>query len=371
MFSIKNIVINSIKRPTLSLLSSRMSATSPEAKKMKIASNTIGTHSGTFHCDEVLAVFMLRNHPEFKSHGLLRSRDQSLLDQCDIVVDVGAVYDPSKKRYDHHQSTFQETFSSIRSDFGDKFGNIRLSSAGLVYVHYGEKIVTEVLKQFDTTLTDNQLKSVFSKIYSGFIQEIDAIDNGVPQFDGEPKYRVNSHLSSRVKSFNPDWMDDKTPQEIDEAFEEAVKYVGNEFIEKIKFFALSWLPARKIVEEAVQNRLNVHESGSIIELHRFCPWQEHLRDIEKDHGNVEIKFVIFNGGGRDNDFRVQAVPVEQGSFVCRKFINKKWFGLRDEELEKVSGIKGGKFVHATGFIGGNHTRDGALEMAIKSLVDDE
>ena len=57
--------------------------------------------------------------------------------------------------------------------------------------------------------------------------------------------------------------------------------------------------------------------------------------------------------------------------MCRKFINKKWFGLRDEELVKVSGIKGGKFVHATGFIGGNHTRDGSLEMAIKSLGDDE
>lgn len=347
-----------------------MSASSPDVKKMKIGPNTIGTHSGTFHCDEILAVFMLRNHPKFKNHGLLRSRDQKLLDQCDIVVDVGAVYDPSKKRYDHHQVTFQETFSSIRPEFGDKFGKIRLSSAGLVYVHYGEEIITEVVKQFDTKLTENQLKSVFSKIYTSFIQEIDAIDNGVPQFDGEPKYRVHSHLSNRVKSFNPDWMDDKTPQEIDEAFEEAVKYVGNEFVDKIKFFALSWLPARKIVEDAVQNRLKVHESGSIIELHRFCPWQEHLRDIEKDFGNVEIKFVIFNGGGNDNDFRVQAVPVEQGSFVCRKFINKNWFGLRDEELEKVSGIKGTKFVHATGFIGGNHTRDGALEMAIKSLNDD-
>lgn len=185
--------------------------TSTEVKKMKIAPNTIGTHSGTFHCDEVLAVFMLRNHPKFKSHGLLRTRDQELLDQCDIVVDVGAVYDPSRQRFDHHQSTFQETFSSVRKDFG-KFSDIRLSSAGLVYVHYGEEVISEVLKEFSIKLTESQMRSVFGKIYFGFVQEIDAIDNGVPQFDGEPKYRVHSHLSSRVKNFNPDWMDEKTPK---------------------------------------------------------------------------------------------------------------------------------------------------------------
>lgn len=314
-------------------------------------------------------MFMLRNHPDFKSHGLVRTRDQELLDQCDIVVDVGAVFDPSKKRFDHHQVSFNETFSSLRADFSAKFSNIRLSSAGLVYVHYGEAVVAEILKKFNTELTEAQMKSVFGKIYLGFVQEIDAIDNGVPQYDGEPKYRIHSHLSNRVKTFNPDWMDNKTPQEIDDLFEEAVKYVGNEFIDKVKFFALSWLPARKIVENAFNNRFKVHESGSIIELERFCPWQEHLRDIEKDNEGIEIKFVIFDGG--NSDFRVQAVPVEQGSFVCRKSLNKNWFGLRDEELEKASSIQGTIFVHSTGFIGGNKSRDGALEMAIKSLNDED
>jgi uncharacterized UPF0160 family protein len=95
-----------------------------------------------------------------------------------------------------------------------------------------------------------------------------------------------------------------------------------------------------------------------------------LRDIETDLGDVKIKFVIFNGGGKGvSDFRVQCVPVEHGSFVCRKFLNKKWFGLRDAELEEVSGISGIRFVHATGFIGGHHTRDGALKMAELSLED--
>jgi hypothetical protein len=92
--------------------------------KIEVAPNTIGTHSGTFHCDEILAVYLLSKHPEFSSHKLLRTRDQALLDQCDIVVDVGSVFDPSKKRYDHHQKTFHETFSSLRPEFA-KGGNIR------------------------------------------------------------------------------------------------------------------------------------------------------------------------------------------------------------------------------------------------------
>lgn len=33
---------------------------------------------------------------------IFRSRNQGILDSCDIVVDVGGVYNPSKHRYDHH-----------------------------------------------------------------------------------------------------------------------------------------------------------------------------------------------------------------------------------------------------------------------------
>ena len=55
----------------------------------------------------------------------MRSRDPKILDDCDIVVDVGGVYDDSKKRYDHHQRGFTETLG---------FGfNTNLSSAGLIF----------------------------------------------------------------------------------------------------------------------------------------------------------------------------------------------------------------------------------------------
>lgn len=47
------------------------------------------------------------------------------MNTCDIVVDVGAVYDENLKRFDHHQRGFGEVF-------GHGF-QTKLSSAGLIY----------------------------------------------------------------------------------------------------------------------------------------------------------------------------------------------------------------------------------------------
>ena len=79
----------------------------PEAKKSLI-SQKIGTHNGTFHCDEALACFMLKQLPEYKHADIVRTRNPEELAKCDVVVDVGGVYDPEKHRYDHHQRYFVE-----------------------------------------------------------------------------------------------------------------------------------------------------------------------------------------------------------------------------------------------------------------------
>jgi uncharacterized UPF0160 family protein len=54
-----------------------------------------------------------------------RTRDPTVLSTCNIVVDVGGIYDDSKQLFDHHQRGFTEVF-------GHGF-KTKLSSAGLVY----------------------------------------------------------------------------------------------------------------------------------------------------------------------------------------------------------------------------------------------
>ena len=59
----------------------------------------IGTHNGTFHCDEALGCFLLQKTDRFKNAEVVRSRDQNVLSDLDIVIDVGGVYDPSTSSY--------------------------------------------------------------------------------------------------------------------------------------------------------------------------------------------------------------------------------------------------------------------------------
>ena len=44
-----------------------------------------------------------------------------------------------------------------------------------------------------------------------------------------------------------------------------------------------------------------------------------------------------------------------------------WRALRGEALTEATGIPGGVFVHAAGFIGGNDTYEGVLRMAIAAV----
>ncbi|PZC83013.1 hypothetical protein B5X24_HaOG208880 [Helicoverpa armigera] len=329
-----------------------------ESRNMKI-----GTHDGVFHCDEVLACYMLKLLPLYKDALIVRTRDTSKLDDCDIVVDVGAVFDHAKKRYDHHQREFNETLSTLRPEFGDKF-KIKLSSAGLVYTYYGEDVIKQLMPS-NTSLNPSDLTVIYKKVYQNFIEEIDAIDNGVPIASEEPRYKIRTNLSSRVARLNPEW-NSKQDINIDEVFKKAMALVSEEFLYTVNYFITVWLPAREYVRASLDSRFEVHKSGEIVEFKERFPWKEHLFDLEEEMNiGHEIKYVIFND--KPNSWRVQAVPVNPTSFVTRKPLHKNWWGVRDDILSEVAAIEGCIFCHSTGFIGGNTSRDGALKMAISSL----
>lgn len=61
-------------------------------------------------------------------------------------------------------------------------------------------------------------------------------------------------------------------------------------------------------------------------------------------------------------------PINFFLFTHRLPLPEPWRGLRDEALDQVSGIPGCVFVHTSGFIGGHHTREGALSMARATLA---
>ena len=46
---------------------------------------------------------------------------------------------------------------------------------------------------------------IYRKMYKGFVEEIDAIDNGINVAEGDLKYKINTHLSARAGQLNPGW----------------------------------------------------------------------------------------------------------------------------------------------------------------------
>jgi len=82
--------------------------------------------------------------------------------------------------------------------------------------------------------------------------------------------------------------------------------------------------------------------------------QEHLFELEAElNVTDEAKpFYVVYPDETAGAWRIQAVPVSPDSFESRKPLPEAWRGLRDEKLSEVSGIDGGIFVHASGFIGG-------------------
>ncbi|XP_017141385.1 UPF0160 protein [Drosophila miranda] len=325
----------------------------------------IGTHNGTFHCDEVVACFMLKQLPEYENAEIFRSRDdKALREKCDLIVDVGSVYDHDKKWYDHHQTSFKETFNMLRPEVSKDF-NIRLSSAGLIYTHYGERVIQSILKrERNVQLSPDNLQLAFVQIYGNFISELDAIDNGVNMYDGgEPRYKINTHLSARVGRLNPSWQD--TDVDIEQRFKQAMDVVGREFVDNVLDVACSWIAARDHVRTALKEAKTIYPTGEIILLSTFCPWKAHLADLEKEyHVKGVTKLVIFSDG---SGWRVAGVPLSPGSFVGRKFLPTPWRGARDEKLSELAGIKDLIFVHHNGFIGGAKTKEAALALAKKSV----
>ena len=239
----------------------------------------------------------------------------------------------------------------------------------MVYRHYGR----EVIKAYYPDLIDDQLELAYTKMYSSFMEAIDAIDTGVEQYPEGTQvlYKDRTGLSSRVSRVNPRWneIDESTGKRPDEnkRFEIASAMCGEGFLSILGQVVESDIPARAFVEQALLSRKDVDESGEIVKFESGgLPWRSHLYELEKIHDvDPLIKFVLYTDVA--GMWRVQAVTVEGRGFENRLSLPEEWRGVRDEDLAKIASIEGCTFCHAAGFIGGNKTFEGAREMARVAL----
>lgn len=283
-------------------------------------------HDGRFHADEVFAVAALKRIFSVK---VIRSRDPKYIDIADIVLDTGHVYDHEQKKYDHHQ----------REGAGERENGVPYASFGLIWKHYGPEICgsEEVSKIVDESI----------------VQPIDASDTGYESFRAE-KESLNTYvLDIMIKSFNP------IKGRNEDAYKMFLKAVNIAFdiLEREIYKAKQ----KKIDMEKVKEIYENTEDKRILVFDEIMSFGKVLDDIPEPIYSI-------SPGESGEDWRVYAIPVNsRNSYNQRKKFPEDWGGLRNEEFERVSGVVGAKFCHRAGFLCGAKTKDGALELAKRSL----
>jgi len=167
-----------------------------------------------------------------------------------------------------------------------------LSSAGLVYKHFGKEIISNaVLDNWGVTLDEQKLENVYQKVYKKLILEVDALDNGVSEAP-DMKYYISTGLGARVARTNPEWNAPKTKTQ-HKQFKKAMKIAEEEFFWVLRGIVLVHMPAYNIVREAFDAREQFHESGEIMFMDKWAPWKAFVFEIEEELGlQGKLKFMI-------------------------------------------------------------------------------
>ncbi|CDJ59868.1 melanocyte proliferating gene 1, putative [Eimeria maxima] len=379
----------------------------------------IGTHDGRYHLDEILACTMLLSLKEFKNSRICRSRDNNDLEKCSILVDVGGEYNLKNNHFDHHQRSFQQYFDFDRfassgsqrgwNGNGDRDGSqnaeesckrmkrkpvTKLSSAGLIFLHYGERILKERYGVEDP----ESVRLLMYGVYVHLLEAVDANDNGVSICPSSaPLYKETTTLASRIGALYPsvdrgevdaDVMDAASAWEyqlyaLEEAwkqeekgaaafaaaaaakgqgwippcaflsipiiggdaetlwgFKKGLKMADEAFRDTVLYLRDTWLPSRFTLKDALlDNKAEKKFKDEVIELNHWMPIEDHLYDLERELDMVDcFKFVLYPTTKRDEGknsittWSVRCIPEERDKFKSRLPLKKEWRGMRDLEL---------------------------------------
>jgi len=275
---------------------------------------TLVTHNGTFHADDIFAVatLMLLHDDQIS---IVRTRDESVVDKADMVVDVGMEYDPSRQRFDHHQE----------GGAGARVNGIPYSSFGLVWKEYGEEICGD--------------RAVAADIEERLVASIDALDNGVDTTsrvkDGYP-FRYS--ISDVMWLYRPTW-EEASEETLYAGFLKAVslaKFIISREIDKLKsdFKAQEYI--RSVYEMSQDKRILILDS--------CAPWEKVVSAFP------ETLFVVHPSLASDVNWSAEVVRDDSTTFSSNRIsFPESWAGKREDELRAITGIDGAIFAHRARF----------------------
>lgn len=290
-----------------------------------------------------MACYLLCNTSKYHNARIIRSLDPATINHCDLSVDVGGIYHHQRGRFDHTMPGFK--LHPFRSKYN-------ASSLGLVYIHYGLEVITNI-----TGLTDyKELQIVHERVYFDLLQAIDCIDNGVQKSENWENYEDYSNWWMTVERFNLPWHAPADSQLEQECFFKAMKAIGERFSLALNYYVSHWLSWRFIVEKAYYTRKEFHPSGAFMLLSESCGWKSHLAELQNWNKQENVLYCVHAHLGK---------WIVQFTFDERNWKNEKWLfpiewrGLKDQEAEEKTQVTGVNFIHKKGYIAFVSTLDAA------------
>lgn len=288
------------------------------------------THAGKFHADEVFGTILLEK--VFGDIDIIR------LPEVDAFnLDGKLVFDIGGGEFDHHQM----------GGNGQRDNGIKYAAFGLLWKRYGIEILEKMGAE--------NIEDCYKMFDKNFVQFVDAGDNGQIPFENiDIKLETVSDI---IEGFNPNWDEDV---DSDIKFIDATDIARKIFDNKIKSI-IAKCKAKEFVEEAIEN-----SKDGILVLKQFMPYQEFVLE-SKNPKAADILYAVFKSNR--NGYNVRAIPAKLGSFENRKKLPTKWCGLRNEALQKVTGVETATFCHNAGFICVAETMEDALKLAKLAVKD--
>jgi uncharacterized UPF0160 family protein len=279
-----------------------------------VVPRSFGTHSGSFHADEVTACALLLFFDQIDRTKILRTRTPAEWSQCDFLCDVGGLYQPEERRFDHHQSAYSGS----------------LSSAGMVWKYLRDHGVVH--------------EAVYVYFQDSLILGVDAIDNG----QDFPKVGHCS-FSQVISNFVPPAYDAGAAI-YSRAFDEALDFVLGHI--KRLWDRFQYIQSCR---EKVAMRMAQGDYALIFD--EALPWMDNFFDMEGE--KHPALFVIMPSG---EHWKLRGIPPSSAQkMLVRMELPEAWAGLIDEELRRASGIPGAIFCHKGRFTSVWESKEDALK----------